>query len=164
MTQSDITIRPMTIDDYDQVYALWEHINGFALRSVDDSREGIARFLDRNPNSSVVAELNGQVIGSILCGHDGRQGSFYHVCVSPEFRKHGIGRSMVRASLKALADEHVSKVTLVAFSSNEGGNAFWEHIGWTRRPDYNSYEFRLNENNIIRFVEDAAGEAGNTGE
>ena len=75
MTQSDITIRPMTIDDYDQVYALWEHINGFALRSVDDSREGIARFLDRNPNSSVVAELNGQVIGSILCGHDGRQGS-----------------------------------------------------------------------------------------
>ena len=164
MTQPAITIRSMTIDDYDQVYALWEHINGFALRSVDDSREGIARFLDRNPSSSVVAELNGQVIGSILCGHDGRQGSFYHVCVSPEFRKHGIGRSMVRASLKALADEHVSKVTLVAFSSNEGGNAFWEHIGWTRRPDYNSYEFRLNENNIIRFVEDAAGEAGNTGE
>ena len=157
MTQSDITIRPMTIDDYDQVYALWERISGFALRSVDDSREGIARFLARNPNSSVVAVIDSETIGSILCGHDGRQGSFYHVCVSPEYRKHGIGRDMVRASLRALAEEHVSKVTLVAFSSNEGGNAFWEHIGWTRRPDYNSYESRLNENNIIRFVEDVHG-------
>lgn len=155
MTQPDISVRPMAIDDYDQVYSLWEHINGFALRSVDDSREGIERFLARNPSSSVVAEADGKIIGSILCGHDGRQGSFYHVCVSPEYRKLGIGRSMVRASLKALADEHVSKVALVAFSTNEGGNAFWEHIGWTRRPDYNSYEFLLNEQNVIRYVEDA---------
>ena len=61
---------------------------------------------------------------------------------------------MVREALRALADEHVSKVTLVAFSTNEGGNAFWEHIGWTRRPDYNSYEFLLNEQNVIRFVKD----------
>ena len=148
-----IVIRPMTIADYPQVYALWEQINGFALRSVDDSAAGIARFLERNPATSVVAETAaGLIVGSILAGHDGRQGAFYHVCVAAGYRKHGIGRRMVRAALATLHDEGISKVTLVAFSSNEVGNAFWERIGWTRRPDYNSYEFRLNEENIIRFV------------
>ena len=154
MTQQQIDIRPMTMDDYDQVYALWEHIHGFALRSVDDSREGIERFLRRNPTTSVVAVADGKIVGSILCGHDGRQGSFYHVCVASEYRKHGIGRMMVRASLQALNAEGVSKVTLVAFSSNKGGMAFWERIGWTPRPDFESYEFRLNKENIIRYVED----------
>lgn len=152
---STIAIRPMTIGDYPQVYALWEQINGFALRSVDDSAAGIARFLERNPNISVVAETaGGRIVGSILAGHDGRQGAFYHVCVAHDFRRHGIGRRMVRTALATLHAQEISKVTLVAFSSNEVGNAFWERIGWTRRPDYNSYEFRLNEENIIRYVAD----------
>ena len=151
---ASIAIRPMTIADYPQVYALWEQINGFALRAVDDSAVGIARFLERNPTTSVVAEtVGGRIVGSILAGHDGRQGAFYHVCVAHDFRRHGIGRRMVRAALAALNAESISKVTLVAFSSNEGGNAFWEGIGWTRRADYNSYEFRLNEENIIRYVD-----------
>ena len=148
-----ILIRPMQMKDYPQVYALWEQIDGFALRSVDDSAAGIARFLERNPHTSVVAETaGGRIVGSILAGHDGRQGAFYHVCVAADFRKHGIGRRMVRTALAALHAEDINKVTLVAFSSNEVGNAFWEGIGWTRREDYKSYEFRLNEENIIRFV------------
>ena len=148
----DFEIRPMEAKDYDEVYALWERISGFALRSVDDSREGIERFLARNPTTSVVAVADGRIIGSILCGHDGREGRFYHVCVAREARKHGVGREMVRVSLAALAREHISKVSLVAFDTNKGGKAFWEHIGWTPRADLDSYEFKLNEANIIRYV------------
>ena len=59
----------MTIDDYDRVAALWAGIKGFGIRSIDDSREGIERFLRRNPNTSVVAEMDGKLVGSILCGH-----------------------------------------------------------------------------------------------
>lgn len=76
---NDIIIRTMTIDDYDRVAALWAGIKGFGIRSIDDSREGIERFLRRNPNTSVVAEMDGKLVGSILCGHDGRQGCLYHV-------------------------------------------------------------------------------------
>ena len=148
-----IDIRPMTIDDYDQVFALWEHIHGFALRSVDDSRPFVERFLARNPATSCVATCGEQVVGSILCGHDGRQGSFYHVCVSPGYRKHGIGRRMVRFCLQALAAEGISKATLVAFENNEVGNKFWRGIGWTPRQDFNSYEFLLNTENITRYVD-----------
>ena len=158
MTTPEIDIRAMTIQDYEGVFALWEHIGGFALRSVDDSREGIERFLARNPTTSIVAVAGEHIVGSVLCGHDGRQASFYHVCVRRDFRKHGVGQRMVRAALRAVAAEGVSKVTLVAFDSNKGGNAFWEHIGWTPRSDLNVYEFKLNPENIIRFVdEETAG-------
>lgn len=148
-----IIIREMCADDYDGVYKLWQSIQGFGLRSVDDSRECVERFLRRNPTTSVVAVQNGRIIGSILCGHDGRQGSFYHVCVARDYRKHGVGAKMVRFSLRALKEEGISKVSLVAFTNNEVGNVFWQQMGWTRRQDFNSYEFLLNEENITRFVE-----------
>ena len=76
-------IRVMTIDDYEQVRSLWMQIKGFAIRSIDDSREGVWRFLERNPNTSVVAVEDKKVVGAILCGHDGRRGCPYHVCVAP---------------------------------------------------------------------------------
>ena len=148
-----IIIREMTADDYDGVYKLWQTIQGFALRSVDDSRECVERFLKRNPTTSVVAVQNGRIVGSILCGHDGRQGSLYHVCVAKSYRKHGVGAKMVKFALRALNEEGISKVTLVAFANNEGGNAFWKQMGWTERKDFNLYEFMLNEENITRFVE-----------
>lgn len=157
MSEADLAgkpiVRVMRADDYDQVHALWEHIHGFALRSLDDSRAYVERFLERNPQTSCVAELDGRVVGSILCGHDGRQGSFYHVCVAPECRKHGLGKQMVRFCLQALADEHISKATLVAFDDNEVGNKFWRGIGWTVRKDFNSYEFALNVENITCYVQ-----------
>ena len=62
----------MTIEDYDEVYALWKKIRGFGIRSIDDSREGVERFLKRNPTTSVVAEKDGRIVGSILCGHDSK--------------------------------------------------------------------------------------------
>ena len=100
----------MTINDYDEVKALWMTIKGFAIRSIDDSYEGIERFLKRNPTTSVVARLNGKVVGAILCGHDGRRGCLYHVCVQEEYRRRGIGKAMVTQCMRALKDENISKV------------------------------------------------------
>ena len=148
----DILIRTMELEDYEQVYKLWTEIKGFGIRSIDDSREGVERFLKRNPTTSVVAVQNGRIIGNILCGHDGRTGFFYHVCVAREYLKHGIGYRMVRQAIEALEREGVSKVSLIAFKQNLVGNAFWQGIGWTEREDINSYEFVLNEENITRFV------------
>ena len=125
----DILIREMTIADYDKVYGLWTEIKGFGIRSIDDSREGVERFLGRNPTTSVVAVQNGHIIGNILCGHDGRTGCFYHVCVAPGYRKHGIGYRMVRFAMEALQKEGVSKISLIAFKGNEvAGTGGCEYI------------------------------------
>lgn len=149
---SKYTIRKMTIEDYPGLYKLWMTIHGFGIRSIDDSEIGVARFLKRNPETSVVAvNEEGEIVGGILCGHDGRRGCLYHVCVREDYRRRGIGKEMVVFCMNALKAENISKVSLIAFSTNDIGNAFWNEIGWTRRLDLNYYDFTLNEENITRF-------------
>ena len=144
-------VRTMTIEDYQGVHDLWMTIKGFAIRSIDDSREGVERFLKRNPVTSVVAEENGEIVGSNLCGHDGRRGCLYHVCVREDCRMRGIGKSMVVRCMEELEKEKISKVSLIAFTENDIGNAFWKEIGWTKREDLNYYDFVLNRENIINY-------------
>lgn len=107
-----MTIRTMTIEDYDGVYALWMTIKGFAIRSIDDSKVGVERFLKRNPTTSVVAIEDGKVVGSILCGHDGRRGCLYHVCVHRDYRDAGHRQGQVVFAMNALKEEQISKVSL----------------------------------------------------
>ena len=144
-------IRAMTLEDYENVHALWMKIKGFAIRSIDDSKEGVERLLKRKPVISVVAEEDGKIVGAILCGHDGRRGCMYHVCVDPEYRLKGIGKSMVVFAMEALRKEKINKVSLIAFTKNDVGNAFWKEIGWTGRKDLNYYDFTLNTANIEAF-------------
>jgi ribosomal protein S18 acetylase RimI-like enzyme len=144
-------VRLMTIEDYEQVHALWMTIKGFSIRSIDDSKEGVERFLKRNPTTSVVAIEDGKVVGAILCGHDGRRGCLYHVCVAPDYRRRGIGKSMVVFCMDALKKEKINKVSLIAFTKNDIGNAFLHHVGWVEREDLNYYDFVLNSANIEAF-------------
>ncbi len=148
---SGLRIDPMTPADYDEVRALWMTIRGFGIRALDDSREDIERFLLRNPTTSVVARMEGRIVGTILCGSDGRQGSLYHVCVAREYRRLGIGTRMVGRCMQQLKEMGINKVALIAFTANSAGNAFWTQIGW-KRSDVNYYEFILNEKNITRFI------------
>ena len=152
MQEKTFAIRTMTAEDYTGLYALWMTIKGFGIRSLDDSREGVERFLRRNPHSSVVAvAADGAIVGGILCGHDGRRGCLYHVCVREDYRRNGIGKAMVVFCMDALKEEQINKVSLIAFTRNDVGNAFWNTIGWTKRQDLNYYDFTLNEANITAF-------------
>ena len=146
-----VRFEPMTAADYDEVHALWLTIQGFGIRALDDSREDVARFIRRNPDTSVVARIDGQLAGSILCGSDGRQGTLYHVCVKKAYRRMGIGNRMVGYCMERLRELGINKVALIAFTNNDAGNAFWKRLGW-KRSDVNYYEFVLNEENITRFI------------
>ncbi len=128
--------RIMNIDDYEAAYALWIKC-GNGLNDKDDSREGIDKYLKRNPGIYFVAIIDEKVVGVILCGHDGRRGIIQHACVSPDCRRMGIGTELVNLALTALKEEGINKVLLVAFKKNEKGNAFWESQGFTIRDDLN---------------------------
>ena len=144
-------IRTMTMEDYEQVHTLWMGISGFGIRSIDDSRAGVEKFLKRNPTTSVVAEKDGKIVGCILCGHDGRRGCLYHVCVNPEYRNHGIGKSMVEFCIEALKKEDINKISIIAFTKNEIGNKFWKTLGWEFREDLNYYDLTINTENVTVF-------------
>lgn len=125
----------MNIEDYDKVYNLWINTEGMGLNTTDDSRDGIDRYLRRNPNTCFVAEDNGEIIGVIISGHDGRRGFIYHTTVKPEYRGKGIGKKLVDTALKALEQEGIHKAALVVFDDNTNGNIFWEKAGFTVRDD-----------------------------
>ncbi len=109
-----VEYRIMNMGDYDEAYDLWIKC-GNGLNDKDDSREGIEKYLKRNPTTSYVAVCDGKLAGVILCGHDGRRGIIQHACVSPDFRRLGIGGKLVDLALDALKEEGINKVLLVAF-------------------------------------------------
>jgi ribosomal protein S18 acetylase RimI-like enzyme len=139
----------MTIDDYDSLYGIWTTTAGMGLNNIDDSRDGIGRYLARNPHTCFVAEESGKIVGGILCGHDGRRGMIHHTVVAEQSQRRGIGTALVAAALSALKAERITKVLLVVFSRNEGGNAFWKKQGFTERTDLVYRNKLLTE--LIRF-------------
>ena len=117
-------IRTMQIEDYDAVFALWKSCSGMGLNDVDDSRSGIERNLQRNPETSLIAVEETDIIGAILVGSDGRRAYIYHTAVAPERQKQGIGSQLVQAAKKAVQKIGIAKMALVVFSRNQSGNAF----------------------------------------
>ena len=138
-------IRIMKIADYDKVYALWLSCKNMGFNNLDDSKEGIERFLNRNPNTSFVAVENDTIIGIVLAGHDGRRGYIYHMSVREDHRMQGVGTQLVEHSLSALKAEGINKAALLVFNRNETGNAFWESLGFTKREDVTYRNKELNK-------------------
>lgn len=125
----------MTIDDYDKVYELWVNTQGMGLNDLDDSREGLEKYLKRNPETCFVAVKENSIVGVIISGHDGRRGYIYHTAVAVSKQKQGIGSALVNAAFTALEKQGINKIALVVFSCNETGNRFWEKCGFTKRDD-----------------------------
>ena len=138
-------IRTMTIHDYEKVYELWMSCKNMGFNDIDDSKEGISRFLERNPNTSFVAIENDELLGIILGGQDGRRGYIYHMSVAEKYRKKGIGSALVKKCLESFKNEKISKVALLVFKYNETGNAFWEKQGFILREDVNYRNIGLRE-------------------
>ncbi len=130
-----MSIRIMTIDDYEKVYELWMSCAGMGLNNLDDSKEGIEIFLKRNPETCFVADVDNTIVGVIIVGNDGRRGYIYHTAVKPEYRGQGIAKSLVNKAITALQKIGINKAALVVFNRNEIGNDFWEKMGFVIRDD-----------------------------
>lgn len=130
-----IKIAPFVIEKYEEIYYLWMNCKNMGFNNVDDSLTGITKLVKKNPNTCFVAEAEGKIIGTVLAGNDGRRGYVYHLCVSEEYRKQGIGKKLVDAMLDGMREEGISKVALVVFAYNDTANAFYEKIGFVKRND-----------------------------
>lgn len=145
---TNVIIRVMTINDYNEVYKIWSNTAGMGMRSLDDSYEGIERFINRNPHTSFVAIVDNIIIAVIFCGHDGRRGFIYHTAVNIAHRGKGIGKALVNRACDELRLEGINKVSLVVFKENDIGNTFWNSIGFESRSDLNYYNISLNSDNM----------------
>ena len=125
----EITTREFLIGDYDAALQLWQRVEGLEVAEGDD-REGVARFLARNPGVSRVAIDGSAVVGVAMCGHDGRRGHVYHLAVDPAYRRYGLGRRLVKECLDGLRRAGVLRAIILVVDNNFGGAEFWKRAGW----------------------------------
>lgn len=128
-------IRKMRIEDYEQIYSLWQTCSGLGINGIDDSKDNFARFIDRNSEICLVFEKNNKIVGTILAGYDGRRAYIYHTAVRDDVRRQGIGGKLVEEELKQFGKLGVSKAAGVVFVDNTGARKFWENCGFTVRKD-----------------------------
>lgn len=128
--QASVQLRSMTIDDYDKVRELWDSTDGVGLHGPSDCREQIEYYLQRNPGLSLVAVDGADIVGAVLCGHDGRRGYLSHLAVAEQWRGQGIGKGIVKECLGLLA-EFVPGCNIRLYDDNEDGAKFWSALGWT---------------------------------
>jgi len=130
-----MTITEMIIQDYPDVFTLWQNCEGIGLHGKEDSAEGISSFLQRNRGLSFIAREDGRIVGAVLCGHDGRRGYLHHLAIDANFRRKGIGRILVKQALSKLWMAGIRKCHIFVIADNVEGLAFWQRIGWSERTD-----------------------------
>jgi ribosomal protein S18 acetylase RimI-like enzyme len=127
-----ITIRSMTPADCPAVLDLWRTSEGLGL-GASDTNEQVAAYLARNPSLSLVALDGSEIVGALLCGHDGRRGFLHHLAVSRAFRRKGIGRALVERAVEGLRREGILRSHILVYGNNIAATAFWERLGWSTR-------------------------------
>ena len=128
-------IRPMEARDLEPSLALWQNVEGIVLRVESDNLDALTRFLARNPGTSFVADMDGALIGNILCGHDGRRGYLYHLAVLPEHRHTRCATALLKASLGALARQNITRCHAFTLARHMTSLTFWEKVNGELRPD-----------------------------
>jgi ribosomal protein S18 acetylase RimI-like enzyme len=133
-------IREMTIDDYEPVMTLMRQTPGVSIRDAD-SRDATERYLRRNPGFSFVAEAQGQLVGCVFCGHDGRRGYLQHLIVVPACRRRGIAQQLIAGCLERLAAVGIDKTHVDVLITNEPAIDYWRKRGWRKRDDICRFSF-----------------------
>lgn len=79
--------------DFEEVVTLWERCD--LLRPWNDPEMDIERKLNHDVSLFLVAEVNGEVVGTVMGGYDGHRGSAYYLGVHPEYRGRGIANALL---------------------------------------------------------------------
>ena len=133
-------MRPLRIEDYPQIYRLWKSCEGVDINDIDESREGIEKYLQRNPSTCFVEERDGKIVGVIMAGHDGRRGTLHHLAVDRQYRRRGIGTALCEKAMGALKEEGIGKAGLFVYRNHEIGLSFWKKEGFSDHDDYDYYD------------------------
>jgi ribosomal protein S18 acetylase RimI-like enzyme len=129
-----ISYRLMEITDYEKVFELWSHTTGMGLSNAD-IREKINVYLERNRGSCFVAFEKSEIIGTVLCGNDGRRGYIYHLVVKDNYRNQGIGSRLLKKCTASLKKSGIEKCHLFVYQDNSTAIKYYHDKGWQQRNE-----------------------------
>lgn len=137
-------IREMKIEDYEEVYKMWQITTKRALSKADEKPQ-MERYLKHNSGMSQVAVIDGKIVGTVLAGHDGRRGFIHHMAVAPEYRRRRIGHALAEKAIKKIREQGIDKTHIFCYQNNETGQSFWRDFGFEKREDVFVYSFDNNK-------------------
>jgi putative acetyltransferase len=141
-SQPAVVVREFRSSDLDGALELWSGSDGIGLNE-SDTRDALARFLARNPGLSAVAMDAAQLVGAILCGHDGRRAAIHHLAVAPAWRRRGVGSQLLEFSLGKLREADIPRCNLYLYDDNQVGRSFWERHGFQAVSTWKTWQRRL---------------------
>ncbi len=127
-------MRTVLPEDLEDLSGFWRTIDGIGLGKGDDP-ESLLRFIRRNPTTCFLIRDEGQVVGSVLGGFDGRRGYVYHLAVCPEKRRQGLGRMLMDTVCRELEKQGAHKIHLFVLNDNLDVVGFYRRLGWKERTD-----------------------------
>lgn len=131
MISSSIRIREFCFpSDYESVFALWGSIEKGVRTGRSDTPAEIEKKLSHDPDLFLVAEADGEIIGSVIGGYDGRRGLVYHLAVALAFRGVGIGSRLMDELESRLRAKGCLKCYLLVTNDNPEAEVYYQHRGW----------------------------------
>lgn len=132
----EFIVRPFSFpDDYAAVLRLWENIESGMHVGRSDAPAEIQKKLQRDPDLFLVAEADGEIIGSVIGGFDGRRGMIYHLAVRREARGRGIGAALLAEVEARLKAKGCLKCLLHVLADNAEAIRFYKNRGWREQTD-----------------------------
>src|SRR5262245_32004316 len=123
-----LSIRACRLEDRELVLKLWRQAD--ATPGVTDNAADLRRVMTESPAHVLVAEVDGQVIGSIIGVFDGWRGNIYRLAVHPDFRRHGVARALVAEVERKLAEQGAKRITALVEKDHPWAMSFWEAVGY----------------------------------
>jgi ribosomal protein S18 acetylase RimI-like enzyme len=127
------TIRSGNLSDIPAVLALWREAESEPTHT-DDSAS-LAKLVEHDPHALVVAESEGQIVGSVIAGWDGWRGSIYRLAVAPEARRMGLGRRLMTEAERRLAKLGARRLQAIVVATDAQASGFWRSSGWEEQVE-----------------------------
>jgi ribosomal protein S18 acetylase RimI-like enzyme len=130
---SKVQIHEFEINDYNVVFELWKEA-GLVIRPGDDVN-GVRMKLMRDSDLFLLARLEGEIVGCVIGGWDGRRGWVYHLAVKPSYQRQGIATALLSEVEKRLGEKGAKKINAEIYESNTKSLKFFKARGYETHPD-----------------------------
>lgn len=122
-------------EDYASALRLWSTSGDGVRVGPSDAPAEIEKKLQRDPDLFLVAAVDGELVGTVIGGFDGRRGLVYHLAVAAAHRRQGISRRLMQELESRLRNKGCIRCYLVVRSGNEDAMLHYDRLGWQRLGD-----------------------------
>lgn len=131
---SPMKLSRLASSDYENALTFWRRARGMGTTGIETT-ERLASFLKRNPGLSFKITDRDEIIGTILCGHDGRRGYLHHLAIAPAYTDQNVARTLIDRSLRSLERHGIRRCHIFISAQNKGGQEFWKSVDWDEQGD-----------------------------